>query len=364
MRSSSTAFITSCAGIVLVVLVLAGCGSKSQPEAQPTPPPVVQQPAADSSSEQPEPAAETSPTDLPGRLLFVQGGTVWLWQGTTMQPLFGDGAVWQPEWSPDGRQIAYIERGESYSNVMLADSSGSSLVQLTNYGSELPLRSHERIFDTMWAFYPTWSPDGTTIAVASQYGPPVASASGAVEYNMALYAIPADGGSRTLLYSDDMAHCGAMAYTPDETTLIYTRASLDGSGQQLYRLNLATEVSEPFPGAPAYSYEPVLSNDGEWLVFTARDQDGSDIWLLPANPDEERYIAPQRLTTLGQARAPVFSPDDTKIAFLAIPEGGSTFELWLIDLETQGGEVPQVSAPRQVSDSMGIDADSGLSWSK
>jgi TolB protein len=66
---------------------------------------------------------------------------------------------------------------------------------------------------------------------------------------------------------------------------------------------------------------------------------------------------------MGTARAPVFSPEGTKLAFLAIIPGKIGFELWVVDVEA-GKESLLVGEPRQLTAAMKLDADSGLSWVK
>lgn len=299
--------------------------------------------------------------NLPGRLLFVQNGTIWLWQGKQGQALLGSGGAWQPAWSPNGDRIAYIERGESYSDLMLADANGDHLQQLTFNASNQVSHSQERIYESQWAFYPTWSPDSTRIALAAQYGPPVGAP--AFEYNLALYTLPAIGGPRIQVYSDDGAQCGRMAYTLNGTALVYTRADSTSDGQQqIHRLDLNTGTSTPFPGAPAQSYDPALAPNGLWLAFAARDATLTDIWALPGNATDGSNPAPQRLTSLGTARAPMFSPDGQLLAFLAIPPGGNGFELWVAEVNAGDSGSLQISDPRQITQNMNLDADSGLSW--
>lgn len=346
----------------LLLLLLAGCGSDTPP---------TQSGAGDSTAEPAaEPAIQSTAVvqgdTLPGRLLFVQKGVIWLWSGGEARPFIGKGAEWQPAWSPDGTKVAYIERGESYSDVMVSDSRGRHLEQLTFNGSDQQLQSQERIYDTMWSLYPSWSPNGETITMVSQYSTPTGSP--AIEYNLSLYAVPAEGGKRTQFYADDEAHCGRTVYVPAKNgdqpdILVFVRASLaqDGS-QQLYLLDRETDESTPFPGAPTGSYDPDFSPDGNWLAFAARDNDQTDIWVLPANLPEGSNPAPQRVTHLGTARAPAFAPDGSMLAFLAIPEGEAGFELWVADLVRQENGAIQVGEPHQVTDSMVLDADSGLSW--
>jgi TolB protein len=351
-----------------MALALAACsGNGGRPQAVSQQEPSLPQPEEPSS-----PTEEAIQGDeLPGKLLFVQDGTIWMWSGGQAQRLIGEGVAWQPDWSPDGKRIVYVERGESYTDVMLADARGNHLDQLTFNGSRYQLQSHERIYDTMWSFYPTWSPDGTHIAMASQYGPPFGSP--AVEYNLSLFMLSLDSGNRLQLYADSNAQCGHIAYMPTgpSTTseprfVAFTHASMRPEGyQQIYRFDLNSETSEPFPGVPPHSYDPAFYPDGRWLAFAARNTENSttDIWVLPTTTTSDSAAAPQRLTSLGKARAPVFSPDGTMLAFLAIPPRQAGFDLWVADLsiDSTTGMI-KASEPRQVTFEMSLDADSGLSW--
>lgn len=344
--------------MLLIGLALVACGS------DPIPPDAAQPSQGGAAGELPAEQAEMASVQgeaLPGRLLFVQNGTIWLWQDRQGRSLIGDGNVGQPAWSPDGSRIAYIEYGDSYSDLMLADSNGVHLDQLTFNGSNQPLHSHERIYDSIWAFYPAWAPEGDSIVVASQYAPPVGSP--AVEYHVALFTLPSAGGARQIIHASEEGHCGRAAFAPDGTYLVYTHAATGNDGEQhLHRLDVVGGADSPFPGAPPQSYDPALSPSGQWLAFAASADGRTDIWVLPANATAGSAPLPQRLTNLGRARSPVFSPDGAMLAFLAIPEGQGQFELWAADLSLDDTGMLRAVNPRQITHDLGLDADSGLSW--
>lgn len=355
-------------GIITLVLILAlvACGENKDQQANQTTP----EPGKDSQATPPVETPEdvVHGIELPGRLLFVKSGEIWMWAGTEAHHLMGAGSFWQPAWSPDGTHIAFVERGMSYSNVLVADEHGNKAEQITYNESALPIQSHERIYDTMWAFYPAWSPDSNYITIVSQEGPPIGSP--AAEYTLGLYQIPLNGEPRQELYVNLEVHVGPMIYPPIPTPglvepryLIYTHTYIrPDSTPQIYRLNLQEGISQPFPGVPPHSYDPAFAPNSKWLAFAAKRQEYTDIFVTLGNPSDETIPEPTQITDLGTARSPAFSPDGKKLAFLAIPPNQSGFELWVTDVQVDDEGNFQAGEPSQVTEGMRLDADSGLSW--
>jgi TolB protein len=343
---------------LLLLLLLAGCGPGAVvPTPAPAIAPIVPGTAtpARAAPAAPPPTAVAEGAALPGRLLFVKNGDLWVWEGENGVALTSSGDAFQPAWSPDGARIAYIRRTESYSDLVVMPAAGGEPAQLTGDGSNAPPHSYERILDSVWAFYPAWSPDGAEIAFTSQAAPPAGSP--AAEYRLTLYAVPSSGGEKQQIYADDGAHVGRPVYTPDGTAIVFANQPTGTGVPQLYRYTRASSSAAPLAGAPDQSYDPAFSSDGRWLAFAARDGGRTDVFAMPAGGG-----APVRLTSLGGARAPAFSPDGKLLAFLAITPGSNSFDLWIADLQTGADGALHALQPRQLTHDMRLDADSGLSW--
>lgn len=336
----------------LLVIMLVGCGdetpaTRTSQAPLATPRLVVTQPVADVSGEQ-----------LSGRLLFVRDGVVWLWQGDHAQPFFGDGQTIQPAWSRDGSKLAYIQRDNSFSDLMLADDHGVLVTLLTNNGANAGLSSFDRVRQTTWALYPSWSPDGTKILYAGQYSPPTGDP--AAEFNLSLFQTGLQSGAGAQLFADDEAHCGRSLFLSDGSIIYVRQASTQNGEQQIYRFAPGDTAGQPLAGIPEGSYDPTLSADGSLLAFAMRSNNQTDIWLVPATGAGDQQ--PRRLTSVGTARAPAFSPDGKLLAFLAIPPDGSSFELWVSDFTRDEAGNLTAGQPRQLTKDLKLDADSGLSW--
>lgn len=344
--------------LAAVCALLAACGPAASP---PTPQPTAEllplgtptpRPAG------PAPTVVSQAGELPGRILFVSAGDLWLWQGATGSQLTASGDAWQPAWSPDGARIAFVRRGESYSDLVLLTAPEGAQEQLTNNGSDLPSRSFERIQDVVWAFYPVFSPDGSQLAFASQYGPPYGSP--ASDYRLALFvAPPAPGGERTLLYADDAGHVGRPTYAPDGGAIVFAFGPAGTAEPRLYRFDLESQSGGPIADAPGQSYDPAFSPDGRWLAFARRHEGGTDVYTMPAEGG-----AAVRLTASGAARAPAFSPDGTQLAYLAVAPGESGFDLWVVDLRRAADGSLAAGEPRRITSGQKIDADSGVAWGR
>lgn len=331
-------------GLLLVLLVLVACSGGPEPGAT--------TPAAGAGD-------AIGGEELPGRLLFVRDGVIWQWQGAEARPLLGDGGALQPAWSPTGDRIAYIARSNSFSDLLLADADGAPLAQLTDNGTPEPPNSLARVYGSRWVFYPAWAADGVRIAVAAQVSPPEGDPP--ADYNLSLLLVPAVPGATQQIYGANDAQAGRSAFSPDGAILVFTRAGTGpGGGQRLYRLPVTGGAgeAEALPGAPEPSYDPAFSPDGAWLTFAARDGGRTDIFALPSGG----VGVPQRLTSLGSARAPAFSPDGLLLAFLATSSGEVGFDLWVADLRLSETGSLVADAPRRLTTGLGLDGDSGLSW--
>lgn len=340
----------------LLAALLSACTPGVTPTPGPAQLPIDLRPTARPAG--PAPTVVASGPALPGRLLFVKGGDLWLWQGESGRALTGSGDAFQPAWSPDGARIAFVQRGESYSDLMVMPADGGEPLRLTGGGSSSPPHSYERIHDTVWSFYPAYAPGGDEIAFVSQYGPPAGSP--AADYHLALFATPAGrSGRKTLLYADESGHVGRLAYAPDGASIVFAYGPAGAGTPRLYRYTRSSGTAAQLPDAPEQSYDPSFSADGRWLAFAARDGGRTDVFVMPAAGG-----APTRLTSLGTARAPSFAPDGMHLAFLAIAPGTNTFDLWVADLQPGAGGALRALQPRQLTSGMGIDADSGVAWGR
>src|SRR5690348_10555171 len=77
---------------LIALTLLASCGpSAAPPTPRPTLRPLVQIPTARRID--PAPTVVAAGAELPGRLLFVQSGNIWLWQGAAGRQLTTSGAT-------------------------------------------------------------------------------------------------------------------------------------------------------------------------------------------------------------------------------------------------------------------------------
>jgi TolB protein len=146
------------AAMVLAVLV-AGCGvnvsqtpDPSRP--QPTPRPIIP-PTPDKIEK-----AQFRVT-LDGRVLVVKDGNIWLLTQDAFKQLSSGGKSRQPAWSPDGRLVAFVKNNGSSSDLWVMNGDGSGAHAITQNGG-----GGGKL--TNWAFQPAWSPDGRQLAYVSE----------------------------------------------------------------------------------------------------------------------------------------------------------------------------------------------------
>src|SRR5436189_6162703 len=76
--------------------------------------------------------AGTALASISGRILFGHSGDVWVAESGGLYPLTQGGRYWgQPDWAPDGSQLALVGWGQNATDLFVLGADGTGLRQLT-----------------------------------------------------------------------------------------------------------------------------------------------------------------------------------------------------------------------------------------
>ncbi|HKI94888.1 MAG TPA: hypothetical protein VJ992_06305 [Gemmatimonadales bacterium] len=245
-------------------------------------------------------------------LLFSRGGNTSLAtvsvSGGPVSPLVPhiDGALGNPEWSPDGSRILYLAKPSRHSHVWIVDATGGTPRQLTTWSAD-DQSAH-------------WSRDGSTVYVATFYSPQKTKQG----LGATIWRVPADGGAAGLLtdgggtgimndvetspYSDDLFVTGLDG---ESGAIDGYMLRPDGTLKKLWdRTAVMTWIPHGFdPSGDSVMFESPTPNGGgrSMLISTATGEghpmpevDRHDVQGLDWAPDGRRLLF---IATLGPSRA-------------------------------------------------------------
>jgi TolB protein len=308
--------------VVILILLLCGCGeavvSEAEDTSAPTGPPaaleemvtatVEPEPTAtaEEPTSTPEPtatAAEPTSTPTPEPVEPTETATPTATpQAAAAQSTVAPTAAAE-ESSTSGLEGRFVFQVASGGAIYTVNADGSNLTYITD------------------GMDPSWSTDGTQIAYSSWAEP------------WGIYIVNADGSDERLLFNSSVGR--APVWSPDDTQIAFY---FETEGMTAPNQRCMGGVCETMPGhlqtewhvgvldvadgyfrqpyVDRFSFSPTWSADGEWLVY-----DGGDSGTLPS---EVRGLCtttvegPNNTVLTGNTNDhyPVVSPDGTKVAFM------------------------------------------------
>ncbi len=160
-----------------------------------------------------------------------------------------------PSWSPDGRKIAFQSHRDGSIEIYVMNADGSNQKRLT-YSP--PRNSH-----------PRWSPDGSKIVFESFRN----------GGNPEIYVMNADGSNQTrLTYTGDN---GGPDWSPDGRMIAFN-STRDGN-YNIYLMNADGSNQRPLTNNPAEDYSPVWSPNGDWIAFVSSRDGNLEIYIMKAD---------------------------------------------------------------------------------
>ncbi|MCS7047290.1 MAG: DPP IV N-terminal domain-containing protein, partial [Gemmataceae bacterium] len=207
--------------------------------------------------------------------------------GSHVVPLTtGDKSCDDPQWSPDGKWIAFLSSRSGRKNLWLVEPTGGPPTQLTDVRTAV---SSYR-----------WAPDGRSIAFVAKDAPTAEEIEALRAKNDAkvvdlnpkmnrLYVIPVTTPPKLqteprLLTKENRSIGGGLMrlgrapfdWSPDGSLLVYahvkTPAANDWTTADLAVVELATGTVRSLVATPAAESQPHFSPDGKWIAYVSGDQ--------------------------------------------------------------------------------------------
>jgi serine/threonine-protein kinase len=189
----------------------------------------------------------------------------------------------QLQFSPDGRQLAFVERGRS-GLLWLFDVERQTFRALSEGGV---------------AGAPRWSPDGSRLAVCwSEAGP------------RQIWVLPSTGrGAWERLTDGEQTHW-ELSWSPDGQFLAFVRGELTSLDIFLYRFEDRQIV--PFLATEATEGGPAFSPDGRWLAYSSNESGRFEVYVTSFPDREQTHTVSRR-----GGSAPAWSRDGRRLFYLS-----------------------------------------------
>ena len=121
----------------------------------------------------------------------------------------------------------------------------------------------------------------------------------------------------------------SVAWMPDSKTLVYSMAG------SLWRQELGSETASELTAGPGYDYQPDVSPDGRWILYTKYNADALELWVYDVQAQQAHA-----LTKTGAVNVePRFSPDGSRVVFVST-QFNRRFHIFIADFDAASGITP------------------------
>jgi Tol biopolymer transport system component len=212
------------------------------------------------------PVISRSQPGRPSRLVYVRSFTDFnIWRVATSAPgapsslppavaISSTRSDGMPQFSPDGRRVAFASDRSGNWEIWLSDPDGSNAVQLTSIGA-------------VASGYPHWSPDGQQIAFHSN-----------VDGQWEVYMVAAAGGKPRNL-SSHPAPDALPSFSRDGKFVSFSSGRSGGQYQSIWKV--PASGGDAVQVAKGASYAPQESPDGEAVYYIEGLDGPSTLWRMP-----------------------------------------------------------------------------------
>lgn len=299
---------------------------------------------------------------VPGTIVYVKDGNIWLQSDGAASQLTTGGDDAQPSFSKDG-SVVYFVRTRKVDGAWSVDGSVRkyhmdvpSIMKVATAGGSV-----SKVFDGLvdpagrlkWMGFmegPVVSPNGATIAMASDLPDPSRS-------DVTLKLLNLKSKKITDTKQDQVAPLGHQdpAWSPDGKRVAYVRADRDGA-KGIPRIYVYTLETGKARAVTTTGYlHPAFSPDGKYIAATKTSAFGTDVVILDGSSGAELL----KLSSDGDSWGPAWSPAGDQIAFLHI--SGQVVDLRLVQLE---GSAPTWTAGKTIdlTSNAGLDSVSRPHW--
>jgi Tol biopolymer transport system component/serine/threonine protein kinase len=242
-------------------------------------------------------------------------------QGEPQQLTAGTGDDIQPKWAPDGQSIVFVRsnqpRGKLEPGDVFGQYEGGDI-----WKKDLASGKEEKFLDK--AFYPSFSPDGKTLAVDASWAGP-----------RRIWVVDAQGHNPQQITSDSSEAVDHLEpnWSPDGKNIVFQ--NLERTKFSVRVVNVATRAVSALTDGRFQDLNPVWSHSGKHIYFSSYRGGGLNIWRVEVSGNGTPIGVPQQVTMgSGQDVQLTMSPAGGQLAFAILRQNA---DLWRLPVFPQSG---------------------------